>query len=345
MSWITDLNRKLEQSRNQEWRTKSQGSIDKSNALYWRARSSLDCFLLRSPGIDLMDQYDEAFDNNLYKYLPSFVYNVRKHVGFDNKKIIKYVKKHLGIDIDNVEATKFYRMYPWLTDQPSKFMLFETARDLQHFIGGMSGKPGVITTDYKCRSIPNLVGFTIEKVTRETRKQFDNDPQRVSDFSNFEVKMVEHLDAERQEWHKNQFLNKVRSKTVLRFTETKVEVNEFGKVTLFDTKSEALEHLRNYILDVNLRFDANRITRIIRDGAIIISQPAGKGSGKGGKIMVDAYPGLTVKIAHVDNGYKVDHLTYRRNSKKQSEVDIVNMLDDLIAKQKLNQPETYYKKR
>ena len=345
MSWITDLNQKLEQSRNQEWRTKSQGSIDKSNALYWRARSSLDCFLLRSPGIELMDQYDQAFDNNLYKYLPSFVYNVRKDVGFDNKKIIMYVKKHLGIDIDNVEATKFYRMYPWLPDQPSKFMLFETAKDLQHFIGGMADKHGVITTDYNCRSIPNLVGFTIEKVTRETRKQFDDDPQRVLNFSNFEVKTVEHLDVERQEWHKNQFLNKVRSKTVLRFTETKVEVNEFGKVTLFDSKTQALNYLSKYIVDAGYVVKADRITKIIKDGAILVSQSAGNGSGKGAKISVDAYPGLTVKIAHVDNGYKVNHLTYKRNSKKQSEVDIVNMLDDLINEQKLDQPGTYYKKR
>ena len=340
-----EINALLRSVRNQKWRTKSQGSIDKSNSLYWRARSSEECFLLRSPGIDLMNRYDEAFDNKLYKYLPSFVYNLRKDVGFDNKKIIRYVKKHLGIDIDSVEATKFYRMYPWLTDQPSKFMLFETARDLSDFIGGMTDKHGVITTDYKCRSISNLVGFTIEKVTRETRNQFDNDPQRVSDFSGFEVKTVEHLEAQREEWRKNQFLNKVRSKTVLRFTETKVEVNEFGVITMFDTKSEALDYLKNYIADVNLKVDANRMTQIIKDGAIMISQPAGKGSGKGAKISVDAYPGLTVKIAHVDNGYKVDHLTYRRTSKKQSEIDFVKMLDDLIAEQKLDQPQTYYKKR
>ena len=85
------------------------------------------------------------------------------------------------------------------------------------------------------------------------------------------------------------------------------------------------------------------MTQILKDGCIAIFQNGGSGAGKGAKIKVDAYPGLTIRITHIDNGYKIKHIVYRKTDKKYK--DMCARIDSYIQQGKLSIKDTYLKQR
>lgn len=336
MDWLKQLNQKLDATRDQKFRSTKQGHIDVANASYYRHQSSKDCYLIRFPGKDLIKLYDREYKNN--KYLPSHIYKIRYSIGYDTDKIIEYVKTKLGYKIDMVEAILVYKMYPWLTDQPSKFILFETMKDLTKQMGiGVIGL--VMKTDPRHKL--DYTGCYIEKYIRKNINELDDHPQRMLDVKDIRINTEEDVlkmrDAELE-------CKEIKSlKGIVRYTETCVEVNEFGDVKTFETKTQALNYLSKYITDAGYVVKADRITQILKDGCIAIFENGGSGAGKGGKIKVDAFPGLTARVAHIDNGYKIKHIVYRRTDKKYT--DLCKRIDRYVAENKLVVKNTYFKQR
>lgn len=338
MDWLKDVNKRLAETRDQKFRKATEGSIAKSNASWSRARSTLTCFLLYTPGIEHMKKYDKAYSN--HKYLPSFVYHIRYKIGYDLDKIQKHVKKNFGTDINQADAITLYRLYPWLTDQKSKFMVFEAAQDLIDYVGFFDNGR-VIKTDQEARKLNNLLGFYMEKYERKTMDEFKNHPDRIGDVNEVQLNTIDDvvkmrdLDIELKELKK--------LKGIKRYTETVIEVNEFGNVKQFPSKMEALTYLSKYITKAGYVVKADRITQIVKDGYIAIYKNAGAGAGSGSKIKVDAFPGLIIKVVYVDNGYKIKHITYKRSSPKEQ--NTIKRIDKYIAEGKLIIKDTYLKQR
>lgn len=299
--------------------------------LDWRKQEDYEnkpVYLFRSPGNDLLDFYDQMIEKSKYgraqskdglKYAPSHIYHLRFEKKYDIYYIKNFVKKHYNKDIDSAEANRVWRLYPWLTNKAHYYYTTDYA--------GGRGKGRLLAVDaldqvevdnvfyldlirgqtsYNGPKLLQAGAYTGWSIIREVgTKWLDNS------ISIEEIKILlqdesdESMDEKRK---RGSFLKKYKNVTFQIWTETFVVITDpNGNEHIFKKKKDALMFIANDLQRVGLVVKADRITRILKDGYVMMARPAGKGSGKGGKQHYDAMPGWKFKVDYRPNGYAINN--------------------------------------
>ena len=290
-------------------------------------RENKPVYLFRTPGKDLLAFYDEQIKESPReeRYLPSDIYHLRYEKTWDPDYIKSFVKKHYNKDIDTAECGRVWRMFPWLTDKDSVYYATTSATDLANVLDWH----GIKGTDY-LRQEGRFAGCSIVKAMGT--KWLDNSKT----FDEIEkIIEPENLDEKRA---REAFFKAHGNKTFQIWTETFVVITDpNGKEYTFKKKMDALEFIANDLKNLGLAVKADRITQILRDGKVMMSRPAGSGSGKGGKEWYDAMPGWTFTTDYRPNGYATNGKpNYKINHTIQEAIDKgwIDMPTEVVKKQR-----------
>jgi len=109
-----------------------------------------------------------------------------------------------------------------------------------------------------------------------------------------------------------------------------------GKEHKFEKKLDALTFIAPVLKNLGLVVKADRITQLLKDGKILMSRPAGTGSGKGNKEWYDATPGWTFSIQSQFSCYTVNGCPNRK---------LTNTINHAIKNQWIPQPTEIFKSK
>lgn len=290
-------------------------------------------YLFRSPGKDLLKFYDQKINESEYgranskdgqKYLPSHIYHLRFEKEYDPEYIKSFVMKYYNREIDTAEANRVWRLYPWLTDQNHYYYATDTLIQLTTDID----TNGYLNNHF--RQTGEYTGWSI--VYEQGTKWLENSKSIEKIKSLLET---ETIDEKRE---REAFLKKHGKKKFQIWTETFTIITDPNtKEYTFKKKTDALNFIAKDLQKLGLVVKADRITQIIKDGKVMMSRPAGEGSGKGGKEWYDAMPGWTFTIDHRPNGYAVNGKPYHDGNKE--------LIKHAIEKGWIDQPTEIVKKQ
>lgn len=296
-------------------------------------RENKRVYLFRSPGKDLLEFYDQKINESQYgratskdgqKYLPSHIYHLRFEKEYDTDYIKSFVKKHYNRNIDTAEANKVWRLYPWLTDKDHYYFATDTLSNLSQWINTGTNLEGHF------HQVGEYVGWSM--VYETGTKWLDNSK------SIEEIKRLLENETIDEKRSREAFFKAHGNKTFQIWTETFVVITDpNGKEYTFKKKMDALEFIAKDLKNLGLVVKADRITQILRDGKVMMSRPAGSGSGKGSKEWYDAMPGWTFTIDYRPNGYATNGTpAYKINHTIQEAIDRgwIEMPTEVIRKQR-----------
>lgn len=157
------------------------GNTHKQNTVEWEKKFGFGEWEITSPGIDLLEEYDKVWSENLVP--PSVVWHVRFKMANSTPKEIRdyllpwtngdYYRSADGTRVENgryIDIRK--KRFPFLTDQPSQYAIFDDREKLTEWLR-VKMKRKILTNIYlhqiigrdnEIKMVGELSGFRIRKI-------------------------------------------------------------------------------------------------------------------------------------------------------------------------------------